>query len=456
MASTTALAQEYYPGDQPQMVTVSAANLAVMSRRIEALETSLGLKDGKDGKEMWEDVSGQNWSHTWGGRMYGDYATFADQNAASLGRFGDIDNYVEFRSLRLFVEGEGYGIYDYKFQVEFEPDREPDRGLVDAPGVAIKDMYFGIHEVPYAGYVRFGHYKAPFSLEEMTHGNDITFMERSLQNIFAPSREVGISSFNSSANQNWTWAGGVFVDSLSETTYEVINDNIGTSFVGRATWTPYYDEPSNGRYLMHVGLNGRYTDDRDDVMRFRATPEVNEGPFFIDTGNISGDWWTAVGPEAAIVWGPFSIQAEYTAVQVDDAVAGTTRDFHGAYVYGSWFLTGESRSYDRGSGVFGRVNPYTNFWIVRGAGVGTGAIELAARWSYLDLSGVGYNPAVRQLPDTQGAGSGSMNDVTLGVNWYWNPHTRWMFNYIHTWNEYDSGEPNPENDIVAVRGQIDF
>ena len=49
-----------------------------------------------------------------------------------------------------------------------------------------------------------------------------------------------------------------------------------------------------------------------------------------------------------------------------------------------------------------------------------------------------------------------MNDFTLGVNWYWNPHLRWMCNYIHAWNKYDGGQPNSENDIIAIRGQVDF
>jgi phosphate-selective porin OprO/OprP len=462
VASTTALAQEYYPGGQTQMVTVSAANLAAMSNRIDALEASLG---GDKGKELWKDVSSEGWSHKWGGRIMGDYVMHADQNAASLAKFGDIDNYFEFRRLRLFVEGEGYGIYDYKFQVDFEPENinsadvvvwnddgdgiiqigelEEDEIRFGSEAVAIKDMYFGIHEVPLAGYIRFGHYKAPFSLEELTSSKYITFMERSLPNIFAPGREVGITAYNHSTNQNWTWAGGVFVDSLSEILKEGVSDNLGTSLVGRMTWTPYYDEPSNGRYLMHLGLNGRWTDDRDNLMRFRARPEIHEGPRFIDSGTIVGDWWTVIGPEAAVVWGPFSLQAEYMAVQVDDDAFGT-RNFHGAYLYGSWFLTGESRAYKRGSAAFGRVKPYTNFWIVRGAGIGTGAVELAARWSYLDISSTGD------------AEAGQQNDVTLGLNWHWNPHVRWMFNYIHAFNEYDNGDPNAEDGIFAMRGHFDL
>ena len=79
--------------------------------------------------------------------------------------------------------------------------------------------------------------------------------------------------------------------------------------------------------------------------------------------------------------------------------------------------------------------------------VGTGAWELAFRWSALDIS---------TTPDAE---SGVQNDITLGVNWYWNPYTRMMFNYIHSWNSYSAiliAPVTPELDILAVRWQFDF
>jgi phosphate-selective porin OprO/OprP len=337
--------------------------------------------------------------------------------------------------MRFFSSGTGYGIYEYKLQVEFEPEND------GAEAVSMKDVYIGVNEVPFLGTILMGHFKAPFSLEELISSRYITFMERGLLNIFAPSRDVGIAAYNYSPDQNWTWGGGVFYEDISDTLKERVADNQGVALVGRATWTPYYDEPSDGRYMVHVGLGGQWRDDRDDVVRFRARPEVHEGPRWIDTGDIAADTWTAVNPELAVVWGPFSVQSELVAASVD---APGTPNFYGAYVYGSWFLTGEHRPYTRTRGTYGRVKPYTNFWMVRGAGIGTGAIELAARWSYLDLSG------------TTDFECGEQNDFTLGVNWYWNPYMRWMFNYIHAENVYDNNGLQPETDIIAVRGQVDF
>lgn len=137
----------------------------------------------------------------------------------------------------------------------------------------------------------------------------------------------------------------------------------------------------------------------------------------------------------------------YTSTQVGN-VGG---DFYGAYGQASWFLTGECRNYKRSEGVFDRVTPFTNFWLVRGGNgldAGWGAWELAARWSYLDFT------------DGPSANAGQQNDLTLGVNWYWKPYTRMMFNWIHPWNDYNvasaGGFTDGAGDILGVRMQVDF
>ena len=79
----------------------------------------------------------------------------------------------------------------------------------------------------------------------------------------------------------------------------------------------------------------------------------------------------------------------------------------GAYVLGSWFATGESRRYSVKRGTFLSIRPIHKF----------GAIEFAARWSFLDLNDEGLN-------------GGEEQNVTLGVNWYLNRNVRLMFNTV--------------------------
>ena len=91
-------------------------------------------------------------------------------------------------------------------------------------------------------------------------------------------------------------------------------------------------------------------------------------------------------------------------------------------------------------------SPEENFWVVRtpnGPCAGWGAWELAARWSYLDFS------------DVNGQ---QLNDLTVGWNWYWNPHTRMMLNWIHPFAHRSLVSPSldAQGDILAMRLQVEF
>jgi phosphate-selective porin OprO/OprP len=122
-------------------------------------------------------------------------------------------------------------------------------------------------------------------------------------------------------------------------------------------------------------------------------------------------------------------------------------------VFVSYFLTGENRPYNRKLGVFDRVRPYENFFRVRTCDgetqTGRGAWELAYRFSYIDF-----------MDDLTIKGAGIATDHTFGVNWYLNPYTRLMFNYVHSTDTYNKAANNRitggDLDIVEARCAIDF
>jgi phosphate-selective porin OprO/OprP len=163
---------------------------------------------------------------------------------------------------------------------------------------------------------------------------------------------------------------------------------------------------------------------------------------FVDTGSFTAHSSDRFNPELAVVYGPFSLQTEYTFVDVNlKRSMDSDPEFSGAYIYGSYFLTGEYRKYSTKSGTFSRVKPKNNFsW-----GKGIGAIELTARYSHLDLN----DEAIR---------GGKLDDITLGINWYLNPNTRIMLNYVHAdVDQANTGNINDGNaDLASMRFQIDF
>ena len=87
----------------------------------------------------------------------------------------------------------------------------------------------------------------------------------------------------------------------------------------------------------------------------------------IDTGDIEqAQDALQFGLEAAYVNGPLYLQGEYLASRVGRESQLSSLTFDGWYVYGSWFLTGESRTYLMGTGTFGRITPKSPFTLKRG------------------------------------------------------------------------------------------
>lgn len=169
----------------------------------------------------------------------------------------------------------------------------------------------------------------------------------------------------------------------------------------------------------------------------------------VDTGTIdSARTIDRLGFEFAWASGPFRMQAEYMATQVERAAGGDVA-FQGGYIQGAWVINGKSPRYALDAdvateiGVFKRVQPESGQRVSRG---GVGVFEVAARYSAIELTSL----------DIQG---GFQQDVTVGLNWYPEPFIRVMANYIHAWAnptaQAVTGRP-AEADIGQLRLQIAF
>ncbi|MBC7818933.1 MAG: hypothetical protein IAG10_18755 [Planctomycetaceae bacterium] len=389
----------------------------------------------------WLDLSDEKWTVKFGGHVQMDYINWANADSAITGppAAPGTKDYFEFRRLRLTADGKGYGVFDFRLQMTLEPETvgESPPGTVTSPDV--KDAYLSMNDIPWLGRFRIGNFFVPFSLEQVTNDTFNVFMERSIptQGIFAADREVGIAFYNASDDLNFTWTYGIFFDSISESLKERIDDNQGYRLSGRVTWLPYYDEPSNGRYLIHTGVGILHTDDQNNSVRFRARPQIHEGPRLIDSGALNATSFTTGNLELATVWGPFTVQSEAFLCNVNLS-AQDSANIGGAYVHGSYFLTGENRIFERfgqHGAQFGRNVPFTNFFLVPGC-CGWGAWEAKARWSYLNLKEVDR---------------GEYNDLTVGVNWYWSDRTRVMFDWIHPVTSSQTTFGKTQSDLLAMR-----
>ncbi len=351
----------------------------------------------------------KDFSLKFGGRIQADY-TFVDADSV----LGALEDGFELRRARLFFSGTIYERIELKAQYDFA-----------GGDASAKDLYIGVKND--WGTVRFGHYKEYFSLEELTSSKYITFLERSLPvQAFAPSRNSGIG-FHGKKGDKMNWGLGAFYDAddFGESTSE---DNV--NITGRIAFRPLWED--KGARMFHIGLSVTQKE-REGALRFRARPEAHLSGRFVDTGNLAADSATLYDLELATVQSSFWASAEYISADVDAPTLGDPT-FDGYYMQLGYFLTGEHRRYKTSSGGFDRLKPKENF----GKGGGKGAWELAFRYSSLDLN------------DGPISG-GEQDDWSLGLNWYPNPATRLMINYIHA--EVDRVG---EADFFLVRWQVDF
>ncbi len=334
---------------------------------------------------------------------------------------------VEIRSARLYSEGTIYRAVRYKLEYDFE-----------GGDLSAADVWIGLAIIPCVGHVRFGHMKEPYSLAALTDGNSITFMERALPaEAFAPSRNTGIQLSNSALDDRMTWSLGVF--QATGESGNGFSDGSDYNVTVRMTGLPWYAD--EGRKLLHVGLSYSHQfRSRDAPVRFGSRPEAHfASRETVNTGDFDADDVDLLTPELALVFGPVSLQAEYFYVPIK-RTGEKDLSYDGFYITVSYFVIGGQRRYEMREGVFGRVVPKENF---RPTKSGWGAVELAGRISELDTNG----------PSMKG---GKELNFTFGMNWYLNPNSRLMFNYIHASEDDRPDGANGDLNIVQARAQIDF
>ena len=390
------------------------------------------------------------------GRTYVDTAWFSqdDLNRSAAG-VGNANNGFGFRTARIGVKGKGFDVIEYSTEIDFVGpinDADAPAGRLIGDGVVFKDVWMSINELPLVGSIKIGHFKAPFSLEELTSSRNISFMERSMNDsLFVPSRKLGIAIADYSDDQRMTWALGAFQTDLTSAPPSRNSDFLANQLVTRVTYLPWYDEATEGRGLFHTGAGYYYAEAPSATKTFSSKPNAAFGPTVISSGALALSDWQVFNLEAAYVYGPFSLQGEYYGA-VANPTNGALDDanFSGFYVMTSFFLTGENRPYSRKHGSFDKVKPYENFFRVRtedgNVETGLGAWEILYRFDYADL----YDTPV---PGANILGQCSTH--TLGVNWYLTPYARVMANYIHaapTRNQADAGNL----DAFMTRCQIDF
>ena len=360
---------------------------------------------------------------------------------------GDEQDGTGFPYARLQLTGKMWEYITGVFEMEFAGENGQ-----DTP--SFREVYFQIDNIPYGadrGFdLRAGHFREPFSMEDLIGVPYRTFNERSLANVFVPSYNPGIqvsdALLGEPKKERLTWALGVFKEADNWPSANDSDEDQGYQVTARVTGLPVYAE--DGRQLLHLGLAYSHRNPDGARLSYGARPDSRLALFrYADVDNLPvgfrlrdarADDVDLLGLELAGVYGPVWLQSEYIHSAVDTTFGGNV-DFDGYYAQAGWFITGENRPYRNDRALFVRVVPNRNFGFKTASG--WGAWEVAARYSAVDL----------QDGPVHG---GQHESLSLGLNWYLNPNARITWNYTHNVIEHDLYDGS--FDELQTRFQFEF
>ena len=348
----------------------------------------------------------------------------------------DLSSGTNFRRARFGLDGKTFGDFEYSVLLELGGAGEEDAGHV-------QELWF-----QYSGlkpfHFKVGAFPPSIGLDDQASTNGAPFLERAASADIA--RSLAGGDFREAAmlwasGDRWYAAGSVtgrtvgVVNSQATGVSQPYDSQLG--LIGRIAFLPIKTDTT----IVHLGVHGSYVARPADVngpdvvgtaARYTITlqerPELRvDGTRLVSTGAIDARHADTIGLEAAAQYKNFLVQGEYEHYDIErrNPVAGATDpSFHGFNVVGSWLLTGEARRYNTSTFAFDAPAVNHPFSLKNHA---LGAVELAARYSDIDLN---YHAGTAgAAPSVDAVRGGDQRIVTAGLNWYFNPVVRLMFDY---------------------------
>lgn len=444
---------------QDQKIAMLESNVGGLMNKLNAPKGAMGTF-GNDG--LFFTSNDGNFKNHIGAVVQWDYVGMGPaSNVIPPSRYALQDS-VTARRLRLRGEGTMYQHFDYVFECDFAlaiqnyDSFNPGNSFSGLQGTVVHGgsglqggntggvfqpttIFLTAKDVPVLGNVRIGNQQSWFSMEHIESARFLDFMERApIMDAFSGANNngyaPGVSVFNNTPDKSAGLQMGFYKNNVYDGGFAFDLGNAWT-YGGRAIWTPYYDEESKGRYLVHTGIGSEYrtfnrslNPQNDETnIRIRSRGDLRNAsstldPNYADTGNFFATSQVLLDPELVVQLGPLLLRTEYCASWLQGArpfqgsaiSLGDNVFMYGGYAEALYFLTGENRDYNRVSGVFNRVIPKNNANFTEGK---YGAWQVGARYDWLNLNSPGIN-------------GGKSQNVTFGINWFLNPNLRFQANYV--------------------------
>lgn len=496
--------------DEKKQAEEKAADCGVTEKSYEVgkqLEFKATWKDG-----VWLETADKAFQFHLGGRIDFDTTWYSAPHSV-VNSIGTFNNYLDpnqglqdgwdIRRFRLRADGTMWEQFDYRVEVDFAgaldlrrrtlgispaaPATGTTGDLQPSPAVRMTDVYLEYKDVPYLGTFRVGHQRETLTFANSSSDNFQPFMERPL--IFAAFNndfqfDNGIVLYrNYLCDRLYSWIGVFRPNDFNSNDDRDGGFSVGNgkyAFDARVTGLPVWLD--GGREWLMLGAAYSYRALPLNQTRFRVQPEVQSAtgtflvPNILNTGTIlSNEPEQIYNLEAASVWGPVTLTAEWSAASVSNAFTssgnltlppggnptpaqlraiGLTRRGNyfaqGYYVEALCFLTGDYRQFRVKQPAYDRVTVNEKaFWQHGPCGsiFGKGAWEVGVRYDWINLCNSGIN-------------GGFGHALTFGLNWHMSENMKVQFNYIWMNRNFEptdfTGRQEGDFEGFGMRYHVDF
>lgn len=367
------------------------------------------------------------------GRVHADYRFFDydddDSNPAVVGAgnsIGSVTNVTDTFDIRRARLG-----FKVKYKEYYEGEVVADLGNTTTLDVGYLNVAWW-KPVQF----RFGQFKMPMNLEELTSSNNIDFMERSFVNQLAPTKEIGVM-VHGTPFTGVTYALAASNGSLKNAESDIRED--GKDVIGRVT-ANFAEIMGNKEMVLHAGASFSQGDLPQGTVGVAGRTEARGATFFrapvlANTPFQSIDR-SRVGLEGVVAYNQFKLQSEWMRLSNDFETNTRSYDLdtENWYAEALWTITGENYADIYKNGAFGGIKPKNDFDPKTFKG---GAWEIGLRYSEFDASdydtiGIGQGVGADAAITTKAAGFSEAKSYVAGVKFLPNANMRFMLNYVTT------------------------
>ena len=292
-----------------------------------------------------------------------------NQDAGSTDQWGDLKNDSKWRDVRLLASGRFPKSERFiEWKAGYMHDGLNDQWLWRETGiiVAVPEIW---------GHLFIGRTKLGTSMIKHMSGAAIMGLERTaIEDMTIPIQNDGIRWMGYLPKQRLVWNLGYFNETFLKNPLYPFMDQ---QYAARVAYLPLLSE-SEGKVL-HLAVNLKYGNPKDDKTQLKAKPEATTAPYFLDTGVFPAQHEKLIGPEVWYRDNSLLLGGAYYFVKTE-APQGN-HQFQGGDLWASWLMTGEVRKYNTRGALFDFVYPKRSLF-----NGGIGAFEATIHVSYVDAN----------------------------------------------------------------------